>query len=95
MTTIPDHLLSKPLRIIAAALGVSHETARQLRNQQAGKCQLCGDRDPFLGSKRCLPCIKKDRTRTRKVNYKPWKPGSPGRPPIENKVDNRITIGDS
>lgn len=70
----------RPLRAIAAALGVSHETARRMRNRNAGMCHLCGKNPPHPKSLSCLDCLKSLRTRS---GNKEWKPGSRGRRPIE------------
>jgi hypothetical protein len=93
MTT--EELLKRPLREIAAVLSVSHETARKMRNRAAGKCEICGKSEPFPSRTRCLDCLQSTRRAIHKrKGTKPWKPGGVGRPPAENVVDNRITIGD-
>lgn len=61
----------------------------ELRREKIAKglCSQCG-LEPLVNARYCVECRRRFRIRERnymrrRFGYKPWRPGGPGRPPIE------------
>ena len=77
---------SKGYSELARKLGVSRQSVFQRKKTATGKCGYCGN-EPLFSKDRCKECHLKNRIRIRKrQNFKPWKPGGRGRPPIESRL---------
>lgn len=55
----------------------------QLKMMKLSRCPQCGGKNDSEGVL-CSKCALKARTRSKKKRHnKPWRPGGPGRPPID------------
>ncbi len=65
---------------------MSRQSDYQQRHRVQGLCKQCTN-PVYLGGALCERCLLNSRKRNRKrQGVKPWRPGGPGRPPLDSKV---------